>query len=144
MECCTVKDATDAGTGASVLAKELFASLPLVQCSRQSPACRWSEFGSVVAQWLDAECDTMAWGNPPDRSNVRAQACAANAACNPKNPSSVTAATQRREDRRMAKLEHNPQPKCVRRGHGTWHGDPRLAPDQGFLRSSLMDVGLWP
>jgi len=90
-----------ASAGASVPAKELFASSPLVQCSRQSPASRWSEFGTTVAQWLDADCDTAAGANPPDRSNVLAQACAANAHCNPKNPSRVMTATKRRQVRRM-------------------------------------------
>ena len=43
-----------------------------------SPACRWSEFGTVVAQWLDTDCETMAGVSPLDRLNVLAQACAAN------------------------------------------------------------------
>ena len=51
----TVRNATDIGAGASatVPALALLASLPLVQCSRQSVLPCGVDFGAIAAQWLD-------------------------------------------------------------------------------------------
>ena len=58
----TVRNATDIGVGASatVPALALLASLPLVQCSRQSVLPCGADFGAIAAQWLEVAVATAA------------------------------------------------------------------------------------
>ena len=58
----TVRNATDIGADASatVPALVLLASLPLVQCSRQSVLPCGVDFGVIAAQWLDVAVATAA------------------------------------------------------------------------------------
>ena len=58
----TVRNATAIGAGASatVLALALLASLPLVQCSRQSVLPCGVDFGAIAAQWLEVAVATAA------------------------------------------------------------------------------------